>query len=407
MFDRLYKGGSNCDGGTLLQLRNLIYRRNVAKDVSGRFNECMDFFEMVVRSHIVAAGMQFFGLKELSSEPTANSIAASDVPCKKRWKVLSHVIGRFVDRYVIVHKHAEIQPNPPVQNTVTAESVQANPHAVRIHSEHNYSSSLPTQIATEHCYFEGVPQLEKKKRHLPSGLGDVPNADTVIMEKVPDGILDYACAVLSDGLLMLEFRDGIREGNGERIIRCWKFMLLYFRHFHHYKYALEAFHTLALVEVVAPPHIRQQIVWSRVVNSRGGAGNNIPVDLHMEHLNRLLKDMIIGIGANISESAIVQSSKSLDGIKTVCENFDKSAGIHADSVHHTTKSSKKDQELIVKQLIESRVFSYIPGRKHAAFPNIKPNLAQSIDTKSLFKWLSTNKQKLAKQIEVENLLVNK
>ena len=45
--------------------------------------------------------------------------------------------------------------------------------------------------------------------------------------------------------------------------------------------------------------------------------------------------MIIGIGANISESAIVQSSKSLDGIKTVCENFDKSAGIHADSVHHT------------------------------------------------------------------------
>ena len=127
----------------------------------------------------------------------------------------------------------------------------------------------------------------------------------------------------------------------------------------------------------------------------------------MEHLNRLLKDMIIGIGANISESAIVQSSKSLDGIKTVCENFDKSAGIHADSVHHTIESSKKDQELVVKQLIQSKVFSYIPGRKHAAFPDIKPNLAKSIDAKSLFKWLDTNKQKLAKQIEVENLLVNK
>ena len=92
-------------------------------------------------------------------------------------------------------------------------------------------------------------------------------------------------------------------------------MLLDFCHFHHYKYALEAFHTLALVEVIAPPRIKQQIVWSRVVNSRGGAGNNIPVDLHMEHLDRLLKDMIIGIGANISEQAIVQSSKSLDGIK--------------------------------------------------------------------------------------------
>ena len=68
----------------------------MAKDVSGRFNECIDFFEMVVKSRIVAAGMHFFGLKELSSEPTANCIA-SDVPHKQRWKVLSHVIGRLVD----------------------------------------------------------------------------------------------------------------------------------------------------------------------------------------------------------------------------------------------------------------------------------------------------------------------
>lgn len=57
-------------------------------------------------------------------------------------------------------------------------------------------------------------------------------------------------------------------------------------------------------------------------------------------------------------------------------------------------------------LIESKVFSYIPDRKHAAFPDIRPNLAQSIDTK-LFKWLDTNKQKLAKQIELENLLFYK
>ena len=48
------------------------------------------------------------------------------------------------------------------------------------------------------------------------------------------------------------------------------------------------------------------------MNSLGGVGYNIPVDLHMEHL---LKDMIIGIGASISEQAIVPSSKSLDGIK--------------------------------------------------------------------------------------------
>ena len=152
----------------------------------------------------------FFGLKELSSEPTVNSIA-SDVPCEKRWKVLFHEIGRLVDCYVIVHKHAKIQPNTPVQKPATAELVQTNPHTVRVQKEHNYFSSMPQ---------------EKKKRHLPAYLS-ASSTDPVVLEHAPDGILNYACAVLSDGLLMLEFRDGIRQGNGERIIRCWKFVIVF------------------------------------------------------------------------------------------------------------------------------------------------------------------------------------
>ena len=136
--------------------------------------------------------------------------------------------------------------------------------------------------------------------------------------------------------------------------------------------------TLALVNLVAPPHVQQQIICIRVVNSLSGAGNNIPVDLHIEHLNRLLKNMIIGIGANISEQAIIEASKSLDRMKSICENFDQSAGIHADSVHHATKCSKKDQRLVVQQLVDSNAFAYIPWRKYTAFPDIKPNLDQSL-----------------------------
>ena len=59
-FTHLYKGGANNDKGTLVQLRNLINRRNVANDVSGRFNTSIDFFELVTKCHIVAAAMDFF-----------------------------------------------------------------------------------------------------------------------------------------------------------------------------------------------------------------------------------------------------------------------------------------------------------------------------------------------------------
>lgn len=57
--------------------------------------------------------------------------------------------------------------------------------------------------------------------------------------------------------------------------------------------------------------LAHELVWYRTVNSRGGAGSNIPADLYLEHLNRTLKDYLNGVGPNISSNAIVQTSKSL------------------------------------------------------------------------------------------------
>ena len=66
---------------------------------------------------------------------------------------------------------------------------------------------------------------------------DLPHAAKLVCENVPDGVFDYACSVLSDGLLLLEFRDAIHYGFGPRIMCWWKFLFIYFRHAMHYKYA--------------------------------------------------------------------------------------------------------------------------------------------------------------------------
>ena len=116
---------------------------------------------------------------------------------------------------------------------------------------------------------------------------DLPHASQAVHGTVPDGIFDYACAVLNDGLLLLEFRDAIHEGDGERIVRCWK-LLMYFRVAGHTKYTLEAFTFLVKVNGVASPRLHQQLFWRRVVNYKFGCGKNISVNLNMEHLNRFL-----------------------------------------------------------------------------------------------------------------------
>lgn len=142
-------------------------------------------------------------------------------------------------------------------------------------------------------------------------------------------------------------------------------------------------HFVAHIEAIVSPRLHHQLLWSRVINTRGGAGNNIPSDLHMEHSIRLLKDTLAGVGANITEEVIVNASISMDGVQQICSS---DTDLHPVSLHHTKKSSKLDQSLIVNQLVnESNVFDYIPGRKHGSFPNIKPNITQDLNTDKLFK----------------------
>ena len=43
---------------------------------------------------------------------------------------------------------------------------------------------------------------------------------------------------------------------------------------------------------------------------KGKEGHNVPVDMHMEHLNRTVKEYIAGVGANVSRSTIIQCGQS-------------------------------------------------------------------------------------------------
>ena len=47
-----------------------------------------------------------------------------------------------------------------------------------------------------------------------------------------------------------------------------------------------------------PPLQAEQLIWSRFVNTSGVRGRNISLDLHLEHLNQVVKNTIQGLGAN-------------------------------------------------------------------------------------------------------------
>jgi hypothetical protein len=399
-FERLYRGGSNLDGGTLLQLRNLLNRRNVSKDVTGRFNAAIDFFELIVHSHIIGAALHFFGMSGKEDSAHCNALPPNlpTCPSVEQWGVFSEAISRLVDQYVIVKKFADLHPEVQIPRplmSVLDETLKNNSHAFRISMEHTYA----------HGSFERCVPLPRKRK-LPAwlqSLSDRSQTSQAVRQATPDGVFNYTSAVLSDGLLLLEFRDAIHEGDGQRILRCWKFMLLYFFSSGHKKYALEAFNLLADV-YAAEPRLAHQIMWSRTVNTQGHQGQNIPIDLYMEHLNRCLKDNIIGLGANVTEGTVVQCSKSLKGILDVCNNMDQVCGVIPESIHHTRKGSQTDQDMVLAELTtKSRVFDYIPGRCQKS-THTTLNVADCIDAKKLFEWVHKHKMKRIKKEQLCNIL---
>ena len=138
-----------------------------------------------------------------------------------------------------------------------------------------------------------------------------------------DHIMEYACEVVSLGLLFLNYRDAIKEGDGERVILCWKYMLLIFKATNRSNYAVEACHLLADHIKVLPPRQAHQLVWSRFVNVHGKPGCNIPCDLYMEHMNRLCQDCIRHLGANKTKKAICRPSKCMSFLSNIIDRFNK------------------------------------------------------------------------------------
>ena len=277
----------------------------------------------------------------------------------------------------------------PVEVKIT----DSNPHVARIAKEHNCCKPLQSASSTQ------------RKRKLPDWMADTRMVSLSVQKKVPDGIFNYSSAVLNDGLLLLELRDAIREGDGPRVIRCWKFMLLHWRHAKHTKYSLEALHLLAAINATATARIAHELIWCRFINTRGVPGGNMPVDLYMEHLNRTLKDYLKGLGANVSEATIVQTSKSLRNLMEMTSHFDSICGIHPDSIYHTCKRYGKDLDMVLEELTtRSRVFDYVPGRFHRSFKDIKPHISEHVDLDSLFQWIKKHQVKISSQMKLKTLL---
>ncbi len=239
--------------GTLFHLRNQLNRRNVSKKCKIDLNAHEDFFELVVEAYIVCAVMH-----DLST--------VDDVPSE------------------------DVLPNSSLM------WMEEDGERLKV------LMSIAVNIASQHIDIQ--TNAPKKP------------AQTQSQSKSTDNVLSYSNEVMNLGLLLFEFKDAIKEGDGDRCLRLWKYFLLVFKASGRKNYAMEAFHLLIQYHIVLPPRLAEGVKWSRFVNTRGLPGNNISCDLHMEHMNKLVKTSIKGLGANKAQNSIIRCGKMVGTLES-------------------------------------------------------------------------------------------
>lgn len=177
----------------------------------------------------------------------------------------------------------------------------------------------------------------------------------------------YSRRLLSLGLFYLEYSDAIREGDGERVLRCWRYMLPMFVSSGRKNYAIEAFNLLLQHDFSLPPRQAAELIWGRFINTSGLQGRNLPNDLHMEHLNRVVKTAIQNLGSNKTETAITRVGKVLRILHPLLKSFDEDNSVSSASGKHNKPKEDKDINILMKNL--SLSFDVVPDRAYPSFPN--------------------------------------
>ena len=198
------------------------------------------------------------------------------------------------------------------------------------------------------------------------------------------------------GLLHRNFKDAIQEGDGARVCMLWKlFTLLFFAHGHR-KYPLEGLILTVRREYTLSERESEQLCWNRFVNTSGKRGKNIPLDLHLEHVNNVTKTCIKRLGSNLTSATATKSSQAVGMSSKIVQSFEKSAAVKESYGKHAKPEAKKDFQIVMQELTSSAATSALPGRKHLSFKAMSQDVLSNFNFSKFLKWIKDHKEKILK-----------
>lgn len=221
---------------------------------------------------------------------------------------------------------------------------------------------------------------------------------TSVLHSTTDDMYNYQCSLMEYLMLVRNFQDAISEGDGERIIRCWKFFLPYLKAdgASSRKYCLEGLHLLMQVYCTLSKRDAYRLVWNRSVKLKSGLGGNIPLDLALEHYIRVIKILLRKLGPNQANPHIVQRYvKAMVVNKKLIDNFDTMCETLKVSGKHVRRAAIGDKKKLVKELLQEKAFTHTINRRYVYYQQFKDSLLANFDIHEFYRWINDHKRKIA------------
>ena len=129
--------------------------------------------------------------------------------------------------------------------------------------------------------------------------------------------------------------------------------------------------------------------WNRFYSKHGGKGKNIPLDLRMEQLNKVLKSMWRALGANLNEKNAARVANAIEGLELILDSIDSDCALSGRKGYRSKGNADQTVKIIVSDLIDKSVFKYTAKRAgYSSFPKAQANLLENLNYRDLHTWIT-------------------
>ena len=335
IWNHLYKTSSARDAGTLYAARNAINARNVSCDPDKNFYASSEFLNKTLDAYLIVGALEHFGMKSVDDQPSKNQYKHYASNCDEKTYIIN-TITKFIEDHV-VHQIPEANIHSTPENL---QCKICGKKYVRIHA---------------------LQKHERKNHDIEEVL------EPASTEPTQDHLYNYTHQLLILLLLRESHNDAIKLGDGARVLRLYKYFMLFFKVSSCPKYAIAMLHLLAQVNCLLTPRLAHSLVWNWFVNHPGQVDTNHPMHLDVEHDNKYFKKDCHSYRGEFTEKTINRIGRSTERSNQIVMNFHQTTSVAKRSGIHSRLSTEDDVKALVEHVYSANVYKNIPGRGHSAF----------------------------------------